>query len=261
MLSKPDVYSRLARHFIGLRFDWEQGNHYKDRFGFILGTGDQMILDPAGKPISHTEKTKDGRSSVIYGRHGCDTTGAVLDKVIAAHTKGSDELKLDWFLWPDKPARRQGGRYPAPFNSMAGYARLPLAFVHGDVPGALRDSDFLRWHVRQFIWVRGETNGPGRIIVKRVKDGLKPGLSTEIAAIDCDSLSKLEIGQALDAAWMEYMKHRPLTARGYLDNPHGKWMRSVKNQMISEEQDLRSRAAAGTLLPPGRNPGERAPYS
>jgi hypothetical protein len=31
--------------------------------------------------------------------------------------------------------------------------------VEGPVPDALADAGFLRWHVRQFIWVRGQTNG------------------------------------------------------------------------------------------------------
>lgn len=260
MLSKPEVYARLASDFIGLRFDWEQGNHYKEKLGFILGTGDQLFLTPAGKPIEHTEKTKDGRAAVIYGRHGCDTTGPVLDKIAAAHPKKSDELRLEWFLWPDKASRRAGGRYPAPLNSIAGYARMPIAEVHGEVPEALRHTKFLRWHLRQFIWARGETNGPGRIVVRRVKDGLKPGLPTELAHVDTTKLSIEELGKALDAAWIEYMKHRPLTARGYLDNPHGKWMRGVSDQMIAEERELRTRAAAGTLVPPGRKPGERQPY-
>ena len=258
MLSKPEVYGRLANDFIGLRFDWEQGNHYKEKFGFILGTGDQMFLTPAGKPIEHAEKTRDGRGSTIYGRHGCDTTGPVLEKIAAAQSKKSDELRLEWFLWPDKPSRRAGGRYPAPLNSIAGYARMPIAVVHGEIPEALRDSKFLRWHARQFIWARGETNGPGRIVVRRVKDGLKSGLSTEIAEIGATKPE--DLGKALDAAWIEYMKQRPLTARGYLDNPHGKWMRSVGDQMVSEERELRSRAVAGTLLAPGRKPGERPPY-
>ena len=260
MLSKPEVYARLADNFVGLRFDWEQGNHYKEKFGFILGTGDQMFLGPDGKPIAHGEKTKEGRSSAIYGRHGCDTTGPVLDKIAGVHPKKSDELRLEWFLWPDKPSRRVGGRYPAPLNSIAGYARMPIAVVQGEIPGALRDSNFLRWHLRQFIWARGETNGPTRVVIRRVKDGLKAGLPNEIAELDAARLSKEELGKALDSAWIEYMKNRPLTARGYLDNPHGKWMRSVGDQMISEEQDLRSRAAAGTLLAPGRSPGERPPY-
>ena len=260
MLSKPEVYGRLASDFIGLRFDWEQGNHYKEKFGFILGTGDQMFLTPAGKPIEHADKTKDGRAASIYGRHGCDTTGPVLKRIAATHPKKSDELRLEWFLWPDKVSRRPGGRYPAPLNSIAGYARMPIAVVHGEIPEALRDSNFLRWHVRQFIWARGETNGPSRIELRRVKDGLKSGLPTQIAEIDAASVSKSKLGEAFDAAWIEYTKHRPLTARGYLDNPHGKWMRSVGDQMISEERELRSRAAAGTLLAPGRKPGERPPY-
>jgi hypothetical protein len=261
VLSKPEVYSKLASSFVGLRFDWEQGNHYKEKFGFVLGTGDQMFLTPAGQPIAHEEKTKEGRSSKIYGRHGCDTTGPVLDKIATAHPKKSDELRLEWFLWPDKPSRRVGGRYPAPMNSIAGYARMPVAVVHGEIPEALRDSKFLRWHVRQFVWARGETNGASRVVVRRVKDGLKAGLPTEIAHLDTASLSKDELGKALDSAWIEYMKHRPLTARGYLENPHGKWMRSVGDQMIAEERELRSRAAAGTLLlAPGRKPGERPPY-
>jgi hypothetical protein len=260
VLSKAEVYSRLADNFVGLRFDWEQGNHYKDRFGFILGTGDQLLLDPSGKIIPHGQTNHEGKSTVVYGRHGCDTTGEVLDKISASHPKKSDELRLEWFLWPDKPTRRPGGRYPAPHNSIAGYARLPLAFVHGDIPAALRDSNFLRWHVRQFIWVRGETNGASRIAIKRVKDGLKPGVSTDLAAIDASGMTVRELGMALDRAWLDYMKYRPLVARGYLDNPHGGWMRSVKDQMLTEEQEIRIRALAGTLLPPGRNPGEKPPY-
>ena len=51
MLSQQAVYSRLADHFIGLRLDWEQGNHYREKFGFILGTGDQLLLTPEGELI------------------------------------------------------------------------------------------------------------------------------------------------------------------------------------------------------------------
>jgi hypothetical protein len=260
VLSKPEVYSKLASSFIGLRFDWEQGNHYKDKFGFILGTGDQLFLTPSGEVIPHGQKNNEGKATVVYGRHGLDTTGEVLDKIASAHPKKSDDLKLEWFLWADKPTRRPGGRYPASHTSIAGYARMPLAFIHGEIPAALRDPEFLRWHVRQFIWVRGETNGPSRIVVKRVKDGLKKDVSTDIAILNPEALLKKQLGESLDVAWLEYAKHRPLVARGYLDNPHGKWMRSVAGQMIKEEQELRVRALVGTLLPPGRHPGEKAPY-
>jgi hypothetical protein len=260
VLSKPEVYSRLSENFVGLRFDWEQGNHYKDRFGFILGTGDQLLLDPSGRIVPHGQKNNEGEVTVVYGRHGCDTTADVLDRVSASYPKKSDGLRLEWFLWPDKPTRRPGGRYPAPHDSIAGYARLPLAFVHGDIPAALRDSNFLRWHVRQFIWVRGETNGASRIVIKRVKDGLKSGLSVDLATINASEITTPNLGKALDRAWLDYMKYRPLFARGYLDNPHGGWMRSVKDQMLTEEQEMRIRGLAGTLMPPGRKPGEKPPY-
>jgi hypothetical protein len=68
------------------------------------------------------------------------------------------------------------------------------------------------------------------------------------------------LGKALDQAWLTYMKDRPLNARGYLENPHGGWMRSVKDQMLTEESEIRRRAAAGTLLPPGRAAGQKPPY-
>ena len=258
MLSKPEVYQRLANGFVGLRFDWEQGNHYKDRFGFILGTGDQLLLDPNGKVIPPP-----GKSERVYGRHGCDTTAEVLDTVIAKYPSAAkaSALDMDWFWWPSKPTRRPGGTYPASHTSIAGYARLPLAFVDGPLPSALKNSDFLRWHVRQFIWVRGDSDAPSQIRITRVKDGLKASASTDLASLDPGKLSLDELGRALDHAWLEYMKERPLVARGYLENPHGSWMRSVKDQMIDEEQEVRRRATAGTLLPPGRKPGQRPPYS
>jgi hypothetical protein len=65
-------------------------------------------------------------------------------------------------------------------------------------------------------------------------------------------LSNRKLGEALDAAWLAYMKDRPLVAKGYLDNPHGRWMRGQAEQMTTEEQQIREKARAGTLLPPGR---------
>ena len=263
MLSQEKVYSRLRDGFVGVRFDWEQGNHYKEKFGFILGTGDQMLLTPKGEAIAHGGPTKDGRPGVVYGRHGRDTTAEVLDAVLAEHPPkpGEPELKIDWFLWPRKQsAARRGGTYPVPYTAAAGYARLPLAVVEGPMPDALRNSAFLRWHVRQFIWVRGRADGDSRIIIRRVKDGLKPGLATELATLEPGKMSSVELGAALDRAWQTYMRDRPTVAQGYLDNPHGKWMRGQGPQMLAEEEAIRAGAEAGTLLPPGRKPGEARPY-
>lgn len=253
MLSRPEIYERLAKNFVGLRFDWEQGNHYKEKFGFILGTGDQLLLDSAGKLIPPCK-------GKVYGRHGCDITGALLDDVSAKYPASGNELRMDWFWWNTKPSTRKGGSYPPSAVSIAMYARLPIARVDGPVPAGLDDPEFLRWHVRQFIWVRGNSNGVSRITIERVRDGLPPGLSTELAEVDPRALSNEALGQALDKAWFTYMKDRPLAARGYLENEHGAWMRSVKDQMLTEESDIRQRAAAGTLLPPGRKAGERPPY-
>jgi hypothetical protein len=260
VLSKPEVYSRLANDFVGLRFDWEQGNHYKDRIGFILGTGDQLLLTPEGGLIRHHEPSKEGRSDAVYGRHGCDTTGKLLEKISGQFPRKSDDLKLDWFLWSQKPTHRPGGKYPASPEAIAAYARLPYVVINGPVPAALQDTRFLRWHLRQFIWVRGRVEGESELSVRRVKDGLKPGLPLELASIRPAEVSWKELGQAFDRAWMDYMKERPLTAHGYLDNQYGKWMQSVAFQMIEEEETLRKRATDGSLLPPGRTRGEPVPY-
>jgi hypothetical protein len=251
VLSNQEVYRRLASRFIGLRLDWEQGNHFKERFGFVLGTGDQLLLRPDGTPIAHEQGEKTGRASIIYGRHGCDTTAEVLDTVAAKFPLKSSELKLEWFLWPRKPARRSGGSYPVAYESIAGYARLPLAFVDGPLLPALTNQSFLERHLRQFIWVRGGSDGESRIRIARVKDGLKLGLPLELATIS-GVRDRKAIDDALDVAWLEYMKTRPFTARGYLENPHGKWMRRLADQMVWEDEEIRRRAVAGTLIPPGR---------
>ena len=260
MLSQQDVYSRLAGHFIGLRLDWEQGNHYRDKFGSILGTGDQLLLTPEGEVIRSPKPNKDGQPTVIHGRNGADTTAEVLDKVIRQHPEKSAALQLEWFFWEQKPTKRRGGFYPASFTSIAGYARLPYVLLEGPVPDALADAGFLRWHVRQFIWVRGQTNGESRLVIRRVKDGLRAGLSTELAVLRPATMTWQQLGEGLDRAWLAYMKDRPLTARGYLENAHGKWMRGQAVQMINEDDTVRARALEGTLLAPGRKPGQPAPY-
>jgi hypothetical protein len=260
VLSKQAVYSRLADHFIGLRFDWEQGNHYKEKFGFILGTGDQLLLTPEGGLIRPSKADQQGRATVLFGRHGCDTTADVLDEVIRQHPASNQVLKLEWFLWKQNPTRRPGGFYPASSTAIAGYARLPYVIVEGPLPAALEDAGFLRWHVRQFIWTRGQTNGQSRLLVRRVKDGLKAGLSTDLATLSPGTMNWRQLGEALDRGWLAYMKDRPLTARGYLENQHGQWMRGQATQMIAEDEEIRARAAEGSLLPPGRKRGQFPPY-
>jgi hypothetical protein len=106
--------------------------------------------------------------------------------------------------------------------------------------------------VRQFIWARGETGGESRIAVSRARDGLKEGAPERLAVITGGELSAAALGKALDAAWLAYMKERPYTARGYLENPHGRWMRGQGERMLREDDEIRRLAAEGVLRPPGR---------
>jgi hypothetical protein len=270
VLSQPEVYARLRDHFIALRMDWEQGNHFKDRFGFILGTGDQMILAPGGEPIPpaslgrNARSEGDGHTGVIFGRHGVDPTPAILDAVIARHPKKNDALRIDWFLWTEHPARRKGGKYPPGVESIAAFARLPIAEIHGPIPAALRNDDFLRQHVRQFIWASAAPRPPGenairengpngnRLTLRRIQDGLPAGRPLLLAQLNADELSPQKFGSVLDSAWLDYMKDRPLVARGYLENEHGNWMRGRRDQMITEDEESRRQARQGILRPPGR---------
>lgn len=86
-----------------------------------------------------------------------------------------------------------------------------------------------------------------------MKDGLKAGLPTELAVLEPWKLSAEDLGEKLDEAWLIYMRDRPYTAKGYLDNPHGGWMRGVAEQMLDEEAEIRRQATEGTLPPPGRS--------
>ena len=83
---------------------------------------------------------------------------------------------------------------------------------------------------------------------------------TVIATIKPDELTRQRFGKALDEAWLAYMKDRPLVARGYLENQHGHWMRGMRDIMIFEDEEVRKRAREGSLLAPGRLPGEAVPY-
>ena len=249
MLSNEMVWPVLATGFAGVRMDWEQGNHYRDKFGFVLGTGDQLLLDADGTLIPPAD------GNPVYGRHGEDITADVLSR--ARRTAGAEgrieKLSLEWFLWPRKPSsKRRGGFYPPPVDAVAQYARLPIVEIDGAIPPALQDSAFLKRHLRQFIWERGDTEGETTIRVRRVRDGLPEGLATELAILRGDQLEAENFSGALDNAWLAYMKDRPLTARGYLENEHGRWMRQVAPQMLSEDASMRERARSGTLLPPGR---------
>ena len=205
MFSNPEVRARLSENFVGLKIDWEQGKHYKEQLGRIPGTGCQTLLDLDGAPMKDY-----GGVDAFASRYNRVLTPRILDEVAAKFPAKQPQppLRIEWFLWP---TRRQG-LWPASVDDIANYARLPQAWIEGPLPAALQDSEFLRWHVRQFIWVRGSEKGESRIVVRRVKEGLKPGLAAEIAAIPAGEAPLETVGKALDGAWMTYMKDRPRTA-------------------------------------------------
>ncbi|HXG60361.1 MAG TPA: hypothetical protein VNO22_03210 [Planctomycetota bacterium] len=246
MFSDREVRRRLAEGFVALRIDWEQGKHYKDRLGRIPGTGCQTFLDLDGRPIPEF-----GGVDAFASRYGRLLTPELLDRVTRRFPPRTEAapLRLEWFLWPTE--RR--GLWPASVDDIAGYTRTPQAWIEGPLPAALRNPDFLRRHLRQFIWVRGRPEGESRIVVRRVKDGLKPGLSPLIAEIPAGA-SEDVVGRALDDAWRTYMKDRPRTARGYCDNPAGRMFAPIRDRMIAEEERIEEMARAGTLPPPGRLP-------
>lgn len=253
MFSSPDVRVRLMNNFVGLRIDWEQGKHYKDKLGRIPGTGCQTLLDLDGNPLKEF-----GGIDAFASRYNRILTPKILDEVVARFPARAKQppLKIDWFLW----SLDRKGMWPASVEDIANYTRTPQAWIEGPMPAALLQDAFLRWHLRQFVWIRGNPKGESRIVVKRVKEGLKPGLSASIAEIPAAALTPAEFGKSLDQAWLIYMKDRPRTARGYSENPAGKMFDGIKGHMIGQEESLAAQAAAGTLLAPGRKPGERAPY-
>jgi hypothetical protein len=252
VFSSAEVRARLSRHFVGLRIDWEQGRHYKDMLGRIPGTGCQTLLDLDGLPMKEF-----GGVDAFASRYDRVLTPAVLDEVAAKVPAKRPEppLKIEWFLWPTE----RKGLWPASVTDIATYARLPQAWIEGPMPGSLRNSEFLRWHLRQFIWVRGSEKGESRIIVRRAREGMKAELPTEIAAVPASGSLEM-VGAALDRAWMTYMRDRPRTARGYSENAHGKMFDRIKEDMTGDEEAIEMRAKAGTLLAPGRGAGEKAPY-
>jgi hypothetical protein len=233
---------------VAIRIDWEQGKRYKELLGRIPGTGCQTLHDREARPLSYG-------LDAFASRYNRPLTTQVLEEVAAKFPAKPDvPLRMDWFWWPT--ARE--GMWPASADDISNYARTPRAVVEGPLPEALGNPDFLRWHVRQFIWTRGSEGGESRITVKRVREGLKPGLSTEIATLPATSLA--ELGKGLDAAWLAYMKDRPRTAKGYSENPAGKMFARVEAHMVGLEDAIEAAAAKGTLLAPGRRAGESPPY-
>jgi hypothetical protein len=227
--------------FVCVRLGWEAMEQAKKRHG-LLGTtqGNQVLLDPRGKYIEGIGPRGQ--------RYKIDELAAHLDRVhkeYPGHEDRRGDLKLDWF-YVDRFAASAKGQLSGGFVSQVD--RKPLAIVEGEEAVPLKDSEFLRRHVRQFVWERGTTEGSPRIVVRQFAP-----TRTDLATIDLAGADAAKVSEQLDAAWLSYMKERPMVARGYIDNPHGNWLRDVMEQVHLEEVQLRKAAEAGTLTPPGRD--------
>lgn len=235
MVSHPEVNRRL-REFVCVRMDWDQMERHKARLQ--TEQGNQVLLDPQGNPVPGT--TARGK------RYAIEELIPLLDRTLRRFPPETrkDRLELSWFFWNPK---NQG--YPGNFNAEAisKLDRKPVLTVSGPVPALLREEAFLRKHLRQFIWTRGDTSGAARVTVRQVEPEPKT-----LAALMLTDGSARQVSRELDQAWREYMKVRPLVARGYIDNPHGRWLQPVMEKAHREELSLREKARKGTLLPPGR---------
>jgi acylphosphatase len=204
--------------------------------------GNQVLLTPAGEYVPGTEPR--GK------RYPVEEFVALLDRVrkdYPPNPRTKDDLKLAWFWWNP---RDQG--LPGVFgaDTIARLDRKPVLTVSGPVPDWLDRPDFLRLHLRQFIWTRGAKDGPARLTVRMLEPERK-----ELLMLEPEKTAAAPLSRELDRAWLEYMKERVLTARGYIDNEYGNWLKKVMEKAYEEEVRVREEAKKGTLSPPGRENG------
>ena len=202
--------------------------------------GNQVLLDPHGNYMPGIEPR--GK------RYRIPELLELLDRVLEQHPphpERGDDLQLAWFLWNPE---EQGlpGHFGAPFISRLD--RRPVLTIHGEQPEWLEDGAFLRKHLRQFIWTRGPAEDGPRITIRQLEP--QPA---ELASCHPDEVTPDALSRTLDRVWLDYMRVRPLVARGYIDNPHGNWLKGVMEEVHREELRLRDEALRGTLLPPGRS--------
>jgi hypothetical protein len=232
--------NRRLKQFVCVRLDHEQMQRLSKQGRLVVPTqGNQVLLDPQGNYIPGIEPR--GR------RYPVEKLIELLDQVLERHparAETGDAVKLEWFLWN---VENQGLRPYFGASSVARLDRKPLLTLSGELPDWLDRPELLGKHLRQFIWTRGSASGAGRISIVQLEPERR-----ELASFDLGATTPEELSRILDAAWLAYMKERPLVARGYIDNPHGNWLRGVMEKVAEEEQQVRRQAEAGTLAPPGR---------
>jgi hypothetical protein len=259
----------LADHFIGVRLDYfQQRGAWKGEFWKRMGNG----FDTADQAILAADR------AVVDG-HRCwkNNKGfrpAELLEIARKHAgepAKKDLLRLSWFLLD--PARYREDSMDEGANQRASSAefalvearkvRRPLARVDGPALALLEeDQAFLKRHVRQFWWWKGDPAAPPRIVLLhphrfsggakaseltgRLPDGKVPDVLDTIELTGASDLASA--GVRLDEAWRKYMSERPSNA----DNlTFGK---DLIPRFKAVDEVIRKLAADGSLLAPGGRP-------
>lgn len=133
-----------------------------------------------------------------------------------------DYYKVD--LGPNNPSG-----YCSPVGAVTGARKMRRLLARVDGPALRRlenDQEFLRRHLRQFWWQKGDPAAPARIVVLNVHETSKTAIATELTGacpvgkvpevlISIDIAEPVEhatISPLLDRAWLDYMKKRPSNA-------------------------------------------------
>jgi hypothetical protein len=257
------IVKPLADHFIGVRLDYyQQRGAWKGEFWKRMGNGfdtaDQAVFAPGREVLQHHRCWKNNKGF----------QAAELLEIAKAHpgdAKEKDALRLSWFL-VDPAAYREDvtddgayRRYGSNASALeeARKVRRPLVRVDGRALEVLEENQaFLKAHVRQFWWQKGDPNGPSRLVVLHFDEfqdgegdavtGRFPKGKTPVVLAVVGIQEGLEAPiPALDEAWRRVMEKRPSNA----DN-----LTFGKDQIPkfkAVDAHIRKLAASGELLAPG----------
>ena len=262
----------LSDHYIAVTLDywqiyWGPGSTKPGRFlrkyGFTgIDTAGQVVLSPSGELIESGRSWKTGRGF----------TPEELRSYAAEHPadpKKNDVLRLSWFMMDPAYYPIELGGETKSYCSALGVAtaarkvRRPLVRVEGEALRLLeQDQEFLRRHVRQFWWQKGDPEGPPRLVVRHVHDtpagnqadaltgSCPPGkVPTVMATIDLSGGVDLgRVSPALDACWRRYMADRPSNA----DNLT--FAKENVEKFKALDAHVRRLARDGQILAPGGRP-------
>lgn len=264
-LNKHGMVKPLADHFVGVRLDyypirgaWEPRAKAQG-VAPGLDTGAQFILDPQGKILGH-------------GRCWKNHKGFSADELreIGAKHPAKDALRLSWFLHDPAYFRKdiaddsayERARTPEGAMYYARKMRRPLARVDGAALEVLEENqEFLKRHLRQFWWLKGDPQAPARVVVFHSNEfveaadelardfprGKKPAV---LAAVDLGKGVEIDhVSGVLDECWRKYMTARPSNLVQHRDNPS--YRKGQEEAFQAVDDRIKSLAGEGRLLAPG----------